>query len=458
MEHVERKKKKLPASLKGFPHSHLFAIVGLSLTLAVSMAFSNKAESTARYSAPLAIPAIHDTAPVSTPSDTAAPAELEVAPAPELKKLNETVHPGDSLSAIFKRAGLSDRQMMELLSSGDDSKRLASIMPGHQLQFEIGDGQQLEKLTYIEDRLNNYAFSRDGDSYRYSEQHRQPEVHWASRSGTIEQSLYAAGLQAGLDDKLIMGLAEIFGWDVDFALDIRKGDSFKIVYEEEFIDGELLGHGSILSAEFTNQGKTFRAVRYVDEDGRVQYFTPDGKNMRKAFLRAPLDFRRISDGFNPHRLHPITGKIRPHRGIDYAARTGTPVWASGDGKVLVSGYTRFNGNYIVIQHGNNIQTKYLHLSKRYVKTGQHVRQKQVIGAVGMTGLATGPHLHYEFLLNGVHRNPRTIVEKLPKAESIPHSEMARFLQQTEVLVAALNGVGADSHLATLEQEHQHSTL
>ncbi len=219
-----------------------------------------------------------------------------------------------------------------------------------------------------------------------------------------------------------------------------------MLYEERFLDGEKIGNGNILAAEFTNQKTTFSAVRYEDPNGNVHFYTPEGKSMRKAFLRAPLDFRRISSNFNPKRLHPITKTVKPHRGTDYAASRGTPVWAAGDGRVITSTYNRASGNYVVIQHGNNIQTKYLHLNKRSVNVGQRVRQRQTIGTVGSTGYSTAPHLHYEFLLNGVHRNPRTILNKLPKAKSIPSSETERFHQQTKPL------------LASLEQYHQQVLL
>ncbi|MFT5083575.1 MAG: murein DD-endopeptidase MepM/ murein hydrolase activator NlpD, partial [Lentisphaeria bacterium] len=251
---------------------------------------------------------------------------------------------------------------------------------------------------------------------------------------------------------LIMELADIFGWDIDFALDIRQGDQFKIVFEEEFLDGEKIANGNILAAEFINQNETFRAIRYVDSSGDVSYYTPEGESMRKAFLRAPLDFRRISDNFNPNRLHPVFKTVRAHRGTDYAANRGTPVWASGAGKVIASAYSSANGNYVVIQHGNNIQTKYLHLQKRHVKKGQKVKQKEKIGLVGSTGYATGPHLHYEFLISGVHRNPRTIVNKLPKAKSIGHVEMAQFLLQTTPIVAQLDAQDSATQYATAEQE------
>jgi murein DD-endopeptidase MepM/ murein hydrolase activator NlpD len=188
---------------------------------------------------------------------------------------------------------------------------------------------------------------------------------------------------------------------------------------------------------FTNNGKTFSAVRYVDAKGDASYYTPDGRSMRKAFIRTPVDIGRISSHFNPRRLHPIFKTRRPHNGTDYAAPTGTPVYAAGDGRVVKAGYSKANGKYVFIKHGERYLTRYLHLSKRRVKTGQRVKQRQVIGNVGSTGYATGPHLHYEFLVNGHHRNPATIVRKLPKAKSIPTAEMARFKAQTQPLLARL---------------------
>lgn len=352
--------------------------------------------------------------------------------------VTETVKSGDSLSRIFARAGLNDRQMFALVNSSKEAKSLAKIYPGHKLTFEVDAQQQLISLKHELNPLDSELFIYENGTYNYQRLEKSPDVKTAYRIGKIRSSLYKAGAEAGLDEELIMELAAIFGWDIDFALDIRSGDQFKLMYEEKFLDGRRIGAGNILAAEFVNQGTRFKAVRYVDENGKAQYYTPSGKAMQKAFLRAPLDFRRISSNFNPRRLHPITKTVRPHRGTDYAASRGTPVWASGDGRVIASGYSSANGNYIVIQHGNDIQTKYLHLQKRLVKKGAKVRQKQIIGKVGTTGLSTAPHLHYEFLVNGVHRNPRTIVQKLPKAKSISKAEMPRFLQQTQAVVASLD--------------------
>lgn len=372
---------------------------------------------------------------------------------PTLERKAFTVKSGDNMALIFKRAGLSARDLHELTSANQEGKQLTRIMPGHEIVFYLDEQSQLQQLTHVRNRLNSTHFVRDeAGVFMAQPEAREPEVQTAYKEATINSSLFVAGQSVGMHDALIMELANIFGWDVDFALDIRKGDHFSLLFEEKFLDGEKIGTGAILAAEFTNQGRKFRAVRYTDSNDATHYYTPDGDSMRKAFLQAPLDFRRISSNFNPRRLHPIHKTVRPHRGTDYAANRGTPVWASGDGRVIASGYTKPNGNYIVIQHGNNIQTKYLHLHKRQVKKGDRVRQRQVIGQVGSTGYSTAPHLHYEFLVDGVHRNPRTIVQKLPKADSIPKAEVARFLQHTQPLMAQLEQQYQQYRLAMSESD------
>jgi murein DD-endopeptidase MepM/ murein hydrolase activator NlpD len=227
-----------------------------------------------------------------------------------------------------------------------------------------------------------------------------------------------------------MRLAQIFQWDIDFVLDIRPGDEFFVLFEELYFEGEFVGYGDILAAEFVNQGRRYRAVQYQTQSGRKDYFTPDGISMRKAFLRAPVEFSKISSRFNMRRLHPVRKTVRPHRGIDYAAPIGTPILAAGDGRINTATRNRANGRYIIINHGQQFVTKYLHLSKfaRGIKAGKRVKQGQVIGYVGATGLVTGPHLHYEFLVNGVHMNPRTVA--LPKAKSIAKGELPQFALAT----------------------------
>ena len=444
------KKTQQPA-LASFPKRHLIAAAGLTVTFTLLLAlFPSKEVAAKRHEVKLEIKLPTDAITADALASTAAPAQqTPLAPVPAAKEI--TVKSGDSLSKIFQRVGLTDRDVYEFTRKNDAAKALKRIHPGHKLVFHIDNDNKLQNLRYIEDRLNSTHFTREGDVFVTQELVRTPDTHIAYRQTNIDNSLFVAAQEVGLESSLIMELAQMFGWDIDFALDIRKGDSFQILYEERFLDGEKIGNGAILAAEFTNQGKTFKAVRYVDANNKAGYFTPDGKSMRKAFLRAPVDFRRISSNFNPRRLHPIHKTVRPHRGTDYAASRGTPVYASGGGRVIKSTRNRASGNYVVIQHSNNIQTKYLHLHKRKVRKGQRVSQKQIIGTVGSTGYSTAPHLHYEFVVNGVHRNPRTILQKLPKAKSIPADQMARFSQQTQPVMAQLQSY-QKTQLATASPE------
>jgi murein DD-endopeptidase MepM/ murein hydrolase activator NlpD len=256
-------------------------------------------------------------------------------------------------------------------------------------------------------------------------------------------------MKAGLSDPVIMRLAGIFAWDIDFALDIRRDDWFAVVFEEVWQDGRKVRDGDILAAEFGNQGRSYRALRFADDEGRTDYFTPEGRSLRKAFLRAPVDFTRVSSNFNPNRLHPILKVRRPHQGVDYAANQGTPIRAAGDGKVTFAGSRNGYGNAVILQHGGNITTLYAHMSRiaSEARVGRRVRQGQVIGYVGKTGLATAPHLHYEYRINGVNRNPRTV--PLPEAEPVPETMRARFAADVAPLVAELDAL-APTRLASAD--------
>ncbi len=352
-------------------------------------------------------------------------------PAIDLIWKSQIVSSGDNLSRLAQRAGISAQEVY-LISRSEQGKSLRNLFPGEIIRFAINstDGDLIE-MQYEKSPLEIYLFTAQEKRFLSKKVIRQPEIITSYRKGKIDQSLYLAGKNAQLPDKTVMELANIFGWDIDFVFDIRAGDSFALLFEEQYIDGQHLGTGNILAASFTNRNKTYNAVRYKNSNGQASYYTPEGLSMRKAFLRTPLDIFRISSGFNLRRKHPIHKKIKAHRGVDYAAPTGTPVYASGDGRVLEAGYSRANGNYIFIQHGQTYTTKYLHLSRKSVRTGQTVKQRQVIGKVGATGYATGPHLHYEFLVNGVHRNPRTV--SLPKANPIPDSEKERFSETVTAL-------------------------
>ena len=346
-----------------------------------------------------------------------------------------TVTSGDNLSTLFYRAGLNDLDVYRI-SQAQQGKSLRNLFPGEALRFGLDSNGKLVEMRYEKTPLEAYIFTATQDRYQSRHLIREPEVLKSYREGTIKESLYLAGMTAKLPDKTVMELANIFGWDIDFVFDIRKGDSFAVLFEERYIDGQRLGTGNILAASFTNRGKTYKAVRYKNSQGQSSYYTPEGLSMRKAFLRTPLDIFRISSGFNLRRKHPIHKKIKAHRGVDYAAPTGTPVYASGDGRVIEAGYTKANGNFVFIQHGQTYTTKYIHLHRKKVRSGQSVKQRQIIGTVGATGYATGPHLHYEFLVNGVHRNPRTV--SLPKANPIPDPERPIFTKMATALPEQLD--------------------
>ena len=350
---------------------------------------------------------------------------------PEWKEL--VVRKGDNLAKLFDRAGVSANDMSEVLQSGTDANTLKHIYPGQKLAFQIDQDGQLVALRHEETQLKSTQYYREHDNFIAEKTNREPEVRHQFTSGTITSSFYKAGIDAGLSDGTILQLADIFGGEIDFALDIRANDQFVVMYDEYFLDGKRIGNGPILAAAFTNEGETHTAFRYVYANGDLGYFSAEGESMRKTFMRAPLDIIRVSSPFNLHRLHPLFNTTRPHRGIDYAAPIGTPVYAAGDGRIVQSGFSESNGNFVVIQHSGTYATKYLHLSKRSVKAGDRVRQHQIIGAVGATGWATGPHLHYEFLVNGVHTNPAKIAGQLPKADHIAANERRRFGEQVRGL-------------------------
>ena len=355
-----------------------------------------------------------------------------------------TVRNGDNLSLIFNRAGFSDRDVYEVTSSVK-GRALRKIFPGQLIGFAANEDNALIAVRHIESPLKQTVYSKSEGQFVSEIITRETQTRERSVALTIDSSLFLAGDRAGLSDGIIMELAAILGGVIDFALDPRRGDEIIILFEENYLDDEKFSDGDILAASFNNNGRLVEAYRYTDSLGDTGYFDAEGVSMRKAFLKAPLDFTRVSSSFNPNRLHPIYKTKRPHRGTDYAAPRGTPVYAAGDGRVVEAGYTRPNGNYVFIQHGEGFKTHYLHLNKKRVKRGDRVKQGQVIGTVGSTGAATGPHLHYEFLVNGVHRNPRTVHKILPKAKSLPDSELERFkdaIQQPVQRLAALKMTGA----------------
>lgn len=383
-----------------------------------------------------AIPSAEPAEPAPAPIATAPPAPPPSLPTPS--DFTAPVKSGDNLAKIFDRHGFHPRDLHLVVHSGAYGRRLAAIRPGHEFDFAADEDGNLQHLRFRPDRLKSLDFRRIGDRFEATETVRQPDFERVYKAGRIhtDQSLYTTCKDLGLSDAFAMSLGEVFQWDIDFVHDVRPGDEFHVLYDERHIDGEFIGYGHILAAEFVTRRRSYQAVRYVDADGAASYYAPAGSTMRKRFVRTPLD-ARVSSPFNLKRVHPLWKRAMPHRGIDYAAPRGTAVKATADGKVVTRSRTGPNGNYVVIQHGKRYQTKYLHLESfaRNLQAGQAVRQGEVIGYVGATGWATGPHLHYEFLVDGVHKNPSTV--GLPDAEPIADALREDFLATTRPLLTDL---------------------
>jgi murein DD-endopeptidase MepM/ murein hydrolase activator NlpD len=351
--------------------------------------------------------------------------------------IDVVVSRNDTMDRLFRRLELNLSDLASLRDLPDLRAQVDRLKPGEMLRF-IHRGGELFGLERKLSDSETLQVKREADGFSTNVLENPLEIHTRTASASIQNSLFQAANAAGLSDRVAFDLAEIFQYDIDFVLDIQQGDRFTVVYEEVFQDGEPLRIGNILAAKFVNGGREYRAVRYIDSQGRGQYFSPDGKSLRKAFMRAPVQFSRISSRFNLSRKHPVLNRIRAHKGVDYAAPTGTPVRAAGEGRVKFVGRQGGYGNVVELEHGSGVITVYGHLSKfaSKLQRGQRVDLAQVIGYVGSTGLATGPHLHYEYRVRGVHKNPQTV--PLPDAEPIQASERQRFLVNTADLVNTLD--------------------
>ena len=383
------------------------------------------------------VPASAGFTAAAAPAPTPAPASL--APAvPSLTTVDFRVANGDTLAALFAHRDLSPTDLAAILDAGQDSERLKRILPGDVIHVKYTPDAHVQALRMQYDDAHMLDVTRDGDG-RYSEALSEipTTVTTAYAHGVIENSLFDAASRAGLSDATTMGLIQIFAWDVDFAHDIQSGDSFTVLYQKIQRAGHAVVDGPILAAEFETGGHDYKVVRYTDPKGDTGYYTPDGKSIKKALMRAPVSYSRISSGFSLHRKHPILGYSRAHQGVDYAAPTGTPIHAAGDGRVVFVGLKGGYGKCIVIDHGGGYATLYAHMSrfKRGMHAGLHVHQEQVIGYVGMTGLATGPHLHFEVHVDGVPRNPRTV--KLPNVAPVTTQYLADFDRSSKGLLAQL---------------------
>jgi len=351
--------------------------------------------------------------------------------------IDVVVNRNDTMDRLFRRLELNLGDLATLRNLPELRSQVDRLKPGELLRFTHRDGE----LVGLERKLSDsetLKVTRDASGFITDVLENPLEVRTRTASATIQNSLFQAAADAQLSDRVAFDLAEIFQYDIDFVLDIQQGDRFTVIYEEVLQDGVPLRIGNILAAKFVNDGREYRAVRYVDEAGHGQYFSPEGKSLRKAFIRAPVQFSRVSSRFNPSRRHPVLNRIRAHKGVDYAAPVGTPVRAAGEGRVRFAGKQGGYGNVIELEHGSGVVTVYGHLSRFASKLhrGQHVDLAQVIGFVGQTGLATGPHLHYEYRIRGVHKNPQTV--PLPDAEPIPDSERDSFFVATASLVNSLD--------------------
>jgi murein DD-endopeptidase MepM/ murein hydrolase activator NlpD len=366
-----------------------------------------------------------------------------------------TVREGDTLAKIFKRLNLPSTTLLAVNHASPNNQLLFNIKAGDKFEVEFDANRQLSRLVIPKNLTESVAFLlQKNASYRTETIKKPVQSVQHLAEGVIENSFYIAAQKTGLTDELIMKLVEVFTWDIDFSQDIHRGDHFEVLYEQKKIGNQTL-NAQILAARFTTQGRQTTAIAFTDHNGETRFYNPQGMGIKKPFKRNPVDFARISSHFNSQRYHPILHTMRAHKGVDYAAKTGTPVKAAGDGKVIFAGRKGGYGNTVVIQHGQNITTLYGHLHKfaAKLKVGDRVKQDQVIGQVGSSGLATGPHLHYEFMVNGVNKNPMTVA--LTVSEPIQVQHQLKFRKQAREFLAALDhGKPSLTTVATLEKSNK----
>ena len=345
-----------------------------------------------------------------------------------------SVKSGDSLGKLLSQIGVSAAEIHELATTSA-AKPLVHLKVGDQFSIWLDEQKQIQRVSFPKSQVLTYEVNRKNDQFQVAEIHADVEIQRAVASSEINSAFYIAAQNAGLSPKSIMNLADIFAWDIDFIRELRDGDQLKVIYEKKYIDGEYIGDGDILAAEIStnNQNEMHYAYLMRDGDKNIGYYDENGGSLRKAFLRNPVDVVRITSRFNPKRFHPVLKKWKAHRGVDYGGPTGTPVRATGKGKIIQRAYGPGYGRYIKIQHQNNYMTVYGHFSKfgKY-KKGQYVNQGDIIGYIGQSGRATGPHLHYEFRVNNKHVDPLKV--KFASAGPIPK----KYKSEYQNLVAQLN--------------------
>ena len=347
---------------------------------------------------------------------------------------------GENLSIIFEEFKVPLNTAYRIFRL-DKNNLLSKIKPGDEMKFTYL-GEDITGIEIIKDSINSILIEIT-DKISIKKISKDVELIQSFKSGVIKTSFYEAALEAEIPDSIIMDFAYIFGWDIDFIFDIREGDSFNVIYETPYSEGEKVKNGDIILAKFVNRGKIYSANRFFLNENDKEFFDDNGNNLQKAFLRAPLDFAYISSHFNPNRMHPVLHTIRAHNGVDYAAKTGSPVRTTGNGTVHYAGRRNGCGNEIVIKHSNDYSTRYCHLSKfkSSIKKGTKVIQGETIGFVGSTGLATGPHLHYEFKIGNKHVDPVKL--QLPSAEPISQnlrSDFDKILKENKLLLSKLDSL------------------
>ena len=347
---------------------------------------------------------------------------------------------GENLSIIFEEFKVPLNTAYRIFRL-DKNNLLSKIKPGDEMKFTYL-GEDITGIEIIKDSINSILIEIT-DKISIKKISKDVELIQSFKSGVIKTSFYEAALEAEIPDSIIMDFAYIFGWDIDFIFDIREGDSFNVIYETPYSEGEKVKNGDIILAKFVNRGETYSANRFFLNENDKEFFDDNGNNLQKAFLRAPLDFAYISSHFNPNRMHPVLHTIRAHNGVDYAAKTGSPVRTTGNGTVHYAGRRNGCGNEIVIKHSNDYSTRYCHLSKfkSSIKKGTKVIQGETIGFVGSTGLATGPHLHYEFKIGNKHVDPVKL--QLPSAEPISQnlrSDFDKILKNNKLLLSKLDSL------------------
>jgi murein DD-endopeptidase MepM/ murein hydrolase activator NlpD len=352
---------------------------------------------------------------------------------------SELIRRDDSLSTLLSKLNIRNDAAIDFLRHAPEASVFASqLRPGKSILAKtLSDGTLVELIYQLNaDAVLHVTQSASG--YHAKQEPVVLENRTMMKSAEIRSSLFAATDNADIPDHIAMQLADIFSSDIDFNLDLRKGDHFSVVYESSYYNGEELKSGKVLAAEFVNQGKTYRAVLFRDREGRSNYYSPEGKSLHKAFLRSPLEFSRISSGFSLARFHPILQQWRAHKGVDYAAPIGTHIKATSDGTVVFAGTQNGYGNVVFLQHANGISTVYGHMSRfaQGLHKGQKISQGDIIGQVGMSGMATGPHLHYEVRVNGEYRDPLKVA--LPTAVPLDKSDMAAFSAQSQEVLSQLN--------------------